>query len=50
MSKPPATKSWATGRPKLSAPIPAKAAAPEVPEALKLPVRRSHASAPPRQS
>ena len=31
MSKPPATKSWATGRPKLPAPVPAKPAeAPEV--------------------
>lgn len=37
MSKPPATRSWATGRPKLSAPIPAKAAAPEAPGALKAP-------------
>lgn len=34
MSKPPATKSWATGRPKLSAPVLAKSAAPE---ALKAP-------------
>jgi uncharacterized membrane protein YphA (DoxX/SURF4 family) len=28
MSKPPATKSWATGRPKLPAPVPAKPAEP----------------------
>ena len=38
MSKPAATKSWATGRPKLSAPVPAKRAdAPEAPEAAASP-------------
>ena len=31
MSKPPATKSWATGRPKLLVPIPVKPAEPPEP-------------------
>jgi uncharacterized membrane protein YphA (DoxX/SURF4 family) len=38
MSKPPAPGSWATGRPKLPAPVPAKRAdAPEAPEAAASP-------------
>lgn len=44
MSKPPATKSWATGRPKLSAPVPAKAAAPERLKAPEAPATPAAAS------